>query len=64
MGLAPYLANFDELNSWILLRVRANDTDFRDPVTIVMIRFFYKNFLWEVGQDFNGNSHLNFMIRF
>ena len=62
-GFAPYLADFDELNSWVLLRIRTN-ISFHDPLTIMMIRFFYRNFLWELGQDFNGNSHLNFMIRF
>ena len=62
-GFAPYLADFDELNSWVLLRVRTN-ISFHNPLTIIMIRFFYRNFLWEMGQDFNGNTHLNFMVRF
>ncbi len=64
VGVAPYLANFDELNSWVLLKIRTNNVDFHDPVTIMIVRFFYKNFLWEVGQDFNGNSHLNLMVRY
>ncbi len=62
-GFAPYLANFDELNSWVLFRLRTN-VHFHKPLAIVIVRFFYKNFLWELGQDFRGNSHLNFMVRF
>lgn len=63
LGFAPYLGEFDELNSWVIFKLIASD-DFNEFIYLPMIRFFYKNFLWEVGQDFDGNSQLNFMVRF
>lgn len=63
VGFAPYLARFDELNSWVIFKVTAMN-DFQDHIYLPMARFFYKNFLWEVGQDFRGQSQFNFMVRF
>ena len=62
LGFAPYLGKFDELNSWVIFKFTASDR-FNERAYIFMLRFFYKNFLWEIGQDFDGNSQLNFMIR-
>ena len=63
LGFAPYLGEFDELNSWLIFKFIASDR-FNDMTYILMLRFFYKNFLWEIGQDFDGNGQLNFMVRF
>lgn len=63
LGFAPYLGEFDELNSWVIFKFVALD-NFTDFIYLPMLRFFYKNFLWEIGQDFDGNSQLNFMVRF
>ena len=62
-GLAPYLGEFDELNSFVILKMTADD--FFDKITLIlMLRFFYKNLLWEIGQDINGKPQFNFMARF
>ena len=63
LGFAPYLGEFDELNSWVIFKFIASDR-FNDRAYILMLRLFYKNFLWEIGQDLDGNAQLNFMIRF
>ena len=63
LGFAPYLGEFDELNSWVIFKFIA-DNRFNDRTYILMLRFFYKNFLWEMGQDFDGNPQFNLMIRF
>ena len=63
IGFAPYLGKFDELNSWVIFKMIASN-DFNDFIYLPMVRFFYKNFLWELGQDFDGNSQFNFMVRF
>jgi len=63
VGFAPYLGKFDELNSWVIFKVIASN-DLNDFIYLPMLRFFYKNFLWEIGQDFEGNSQFNFMVRF
>ena len=63
VGFAPYLGEFDELNSWVIFKFIANNR-FSERVYIFMLRFFYKNFLWEIGQDFDGSPQFNFMVRF
>jgi len=63
VGLAPYLADFDELNSWLIFKMVMTDR-FNQIKYMALIRFFYKNFLWEIGQSFNGDSQFNFMLRF
>ncbi len=63
VGFAPYLGDYDGLNSWVIFKI-VSYNEFRGFMYIPMLRFFYKNFLWEVGQDFKGNSQLNFMVRF
>lgn len=62
-GFAPYLGDFDELNSWVIFKFIASN-EFNDFIYLPMLRFFYKNFLWEIGQDLQGNSQFNFMVRF
>ncbi len=63
LGFAPYLGNYNELNSWIILHVRSNTED--NEVSIIpTLRFYFNNFLWEIAQDLDGNSYLNFMTRF
>ena len=63
VGFAPYLGEFDELNSWVIFKFMASN-QFNDFIYLPMLRFFYKNFLWEIGQDFDGDSQFNFMVRF
>lgn len=64
-GVAPYQASFEELQAWVILQSqyfpRASDESFRiGPV----LRFFYKNFLWELGATVRGNWNLNLMVHF
>lgn len=63
IGFAPYLGEFDGLNSWVIFKYIGTN-DFQQAIYLPMMRFFYKNFLWEIGQDLSGNSQLNFMVRF
>jgi hypothetical protein len=63
LGYAPYIANYNQLNSWIILNLRTN-TEFNKITVIPTLRFYFNNFLWELAQDFDGNSYLNFMTRF
>ncbi len=63
VGFAPYLAGFSELNSWVIFKATLSNS-FEDDSFMLMLRFFYKNFLWEIGQSFEGHANLNFMVRF
>ena len=62
-GFAPYLAEFNELNSWFILQIERQN--FSKETTITpMIRLFYHNVLTEFGVDQKGEAQLNFMIHF
>lgn len=63
LGFAPYLANFSELNSWVIFRAMALER-FEYIDYVPTLRFFYQNFLWEVGMSFRGMAQVNFMVRF
>lgn len=62
-GFAPYTAGYDDLNAWVILRTFF-DSSMDETQWVPTLRFFYKNFLWEIGQDFKGRSHFNFMVRY
>src|SRR5688500_15555896 len=55
-GVAPYLADYDQLNTWLVFRFDhypAKDDHF---VVTPMIRFFYKTIWLEAG--YSSNNHL------
>lgn len=61
-GLAPYLAGYSEINTWLILQAeKMNDK----PVELTQfIRLFYKNALIEVGAGFSGGMAFNYMVHF
>ncbi len=66
VGLAPYVASFDELHSWIILdwtSTKFQDGSGLDDLTPTL-RFFYRNVLFEIGQSFNGLTKLNYIIHY
>lgn len=61
VGFAPYLAGYTELNSWLILRYMDGDK-LSQSMVIPMIKFFYKNYLWEFGVSTRGDTMVNFMV--
>ncbi|MGE5085758.1 MAG: hypothetical protein ACM3MG_05610 [Bacillota bacterium] len=61
-GVAPYLADFNEINAWFILQAeKMNDK----PVELTQfIRLFYKNVLIELGAGFDGGWAFNYMVHF
>ena len=61
-GFAPYLAEFDHIQSWFIMQVERN-TSFGSETTITpLVRLFYQNVLIEVGSSIKGEFNFNFMI--
>lgn len=61
-GVAPYLGEFNEINTWLILQTeKRNDTAWE---LTQFVRLFYKNVLIEVGAGFNGSWALNYMVHF
>ncbi|MCJ8277932.1 MAG: hypothetical protein HRT44_01655 [Bdellovibrionales bacterium] len=66
LGIAPYIADFDGIHSWLILEWQEsviNDLQRVDDLT-PFLRIFYKNLLFEVGQSFNGITRFNYIVHF
>lgn len=61
-GLAPYLGDFDELNIWFIAQASYSESLDKRVKLTPMLRFYYKNVLWELGSSLRGDPYLNFMI--
>ncbi|KHD90023.1 MAG: hypothetical protein OM95_00405 [Bdellovibrio sp. ArHS] len=61
-GVAPYLAEFNELNTWLIVQFeKKNDSAIE---TTQFVRLFYRNILIEVGARIGGGAAFNFMTHF
>src|SRR4051812_29319987 len=52
-GFAPYLANYDELNTWLLIRADHHPAKNDHFVVTPVVRFFYKTIWLEAGYSSN-----------
>lgn len=67
LGYAPYKASANEAAIWGMLEWKSNSTDryqsSQHEVT-PLIRYFYKNALFEVGSSLSGKFTFNYMFHF
>jgi hypothetical protein len=63
-GFAPYLANFDNLNTWLLLRVDHHPAKNDHFVVTPVLRFFYKTIWLEAGYSSNNHVMINWIVQF
>lgn len=62
VGFAPYLAEFDQINTWIILETKYVNKMKEEFSITPFVRLFYQNFLMEIGISNKGNSEFNFMV--
>lgn len=63
-GFAPFVAGMDELQTWMILQAYYYDKQSKEVILTPMIRFFYKNVLWELGSSTKGDSFLTLMVHY
>jgi hypothetical protein len=63
-GFAPYLANYDELNTWLLIRVDHHPAKKDHFVVTPVLRFFYKTIWLEAGYSSNNHVMVNWTVQF
>lgn len=64
LGFSPYEAGFDQLQTWFMVQGMIMP-DINPKVMITpMMRFFYKNVLWEMGSSTKGEWMLNLMVHY
>lgn len=61
-GIAPYLAEYGEIQSWLILEASKTVEAGGDVEITPLVRVFYKNFLFEVGRSFSNDFKFNFMV--
>ena len=64
IGIAPYFANYNELNTWIMLQVDHHPAKHDHFVATPLLRFFYKAYLFEVGYSSNKHIMINWQVQF
>ena len=65
LGVAPYLADFDELNSWIILQLNDRYQEQSHHLSVTpLVRLFKDTFLLEFGSNFSDYYVVTMMIHF
>ena len=63
-GIAPYLAPFESLQTWIIGQVEFNP-DLEEELTVTpLLRFFYNNLALELGSSVKGEVFIGTMIHY
>jgi hypothetical protein len=62
VGFAPFVAGYNDLAIWAILQTDYN-RDMRKNIQVTpLLRFYYKNILWEFGSSIQGNFFGQFMV--
>ena len=64
VGFSPYQAEYDEIQTWLILQLDYNSLNPGKLIPIPMIRVFKQNFLIEFGYDFIDNYLVTIMYHF
>ena len=63
-GVAPYLAGFDDLNTWLILQVEYSPDMEDEWMATPLVRFFYRNYLLEMGASTRGEPFVAGIFHF
>jgi hypothetical protein len=61
-GFAPYLGDFDQIHSWLILEANRKSVGKGQIEIVPTLRIFYQNVLWEVGSSLGGEVQFNYII--
>lgn len=64
VGVAPYVAGYDDLNTWFMVQVDHHPAKDDTLVVTPLVRFFYKTTLLEAGYSSNNHVMLNWQLQF
>ncbi len=62
IGYSPTIADFDKLQTWVMLQGMYMGKVDDNVVVTPLLRFFYQNVLWEVGSSLRSEWFMNFMV--
>jgi MerR family Zn(II)-responsive transcriptional regulator of zntA len=64
VGVAPYVAGYDDLNTWFMVQVDHHPAKDDTVVVTPLVRFFYKTTLVEAGYSSNNHVMFNWLLQF
>lgn len=64
MGLAPYTSLSQELQAWFVAQVSMHSGIKSEANITLLMRFFHKTALWEIGADTQGHPWIHLMSHF
>ena len=65
IGIAPYIADFDAIHTWLILQISdVIEKNSHTSTLLPIIRVFRDSILVEFGSNFSGDSYINFMYHF
>ncbi|MBV71779.1 MAG: hypothetical protein CMH52_10610 [Myxococcales bacterium] len=64
IGFAPYVAPYNSLQSWLVAQTMYMPEMNDDLNFMLLLRFFYKTVLWELGGDLNGLPWIQMMVHY
>lgn len=64
VGFAPYVAGYDDLNTWLMVQVDHHPAKPDNVVVTPLVRFFYKTTLVEAGYSSNDRVMFNWLLQF
>lgn len=63
-GFAPFVGGMNQLQAWMIVQAYYYKEVSQEIMLTPMIRFFYKNVLWEIGSSTKGDSFLTLMVHY
>lgn len=64
-GVAPYLSDYNDLHSWIILQLSDTISKTKHEITIMpVVRLFIDNYLAEIGSNFSNKHMVTLMYHF
>ncbi len=64
IGISPFEAGFEHLQLWFMIQAMTMPKVEPKVIITPMLRFFYKNVLWEFGPSTRGDWLLNLMVHY
>jgi hypothetical protein len=64
VGVAPYIGNYDDLHTWLMLQVDDHPAKKDTLVVTPLARFFYHTTLVEAGYSSNHRAMFNWVLQF
>lgn len=64
IGFSPFESGFEQLQSWFMVQAMIMPEVESQVIITPMLRFFYKNVLWEIGSSTRAEWMLNLMVHY